>query len=64
MASKLGEIGLTNLGFKAGGGLDAVKVRAEGAWNYCEACVEEKQSCKGGVFVCGFYKKMDKFVPV
>ena len=64
LASKLGKTGLTSLGFKTGGGLDAVNVRAEGAWRHHEACVEAKRSCKGGVSVCGFYKKMEKFVPV
>ena len=36
---KSGKTGLTGLGLKIGGGLDAVKVRAEGTWRHREACV-------------------------
>ena len=49
LTSKPGEMGLTGLGLKTGGGLDAVKVRAEGTWRHREACVEAKRNRKGGV---------------
>ena len=58
LTSKPGETGLTGLGLKTGGGLGAVKVRAEGTWRHCEACVEAKRSRKGGVSVQGSSEKM------
>ena len=61
LASKPGETGLTGLGLKTGGGLDAVKVRAEGTWRHREAYVEAKRSREGGVSVRGFYKDLDCF---
>ena len=61
LASKPGETGLTGLGLKTGGGLGAVKVRAEGMWHHREPCVEAKQSREGGVSVRGSYKKLDCF---
>ena len=63
LASKPGETGLTGLGLKTGGGLGAVKVRMEGMWRHCKACVEAKRSREGGVSVRGFYKRLDKFAP-
>ena len=42
LTSKPGEIGLTGMDLKIGGGLGAVKVRAEGTWLHREACVEMK----------------------
>ena len=63
LASKLWETGLTGLDLKTGGGLEAVKIRAEGTWRHREACVEAKRSREGGVSVRGLYKKMDEFAP-
>ena len=37
LASKPGETGLTGLGLKTRGGLDAGKVQAEGTWRHREA---------------------------
>ena len=47
LTSKPGETILTGLGLKTGGGLGAVKVRAEGTWRYREAYIEAKQSREG-----------------
>ena len=55
--------GLTGLGLKTGGGLDAVKDRAEGTWRHHEACIETKRGREGGVSVCDSYKKIDEIVP-
>ena len=63
LASKPGETGLTGLGLKTGGGLDAVKVRAEDTWRHHEACVKAKRSREGGVSVRCSYGKMDDFAP-
>jgi hypothetical protein len=52
---------LTGLSFKTGGGLGAVKVRAEGTWRHHEACVKTKRSREGGVSVRGSYKKLNDF---
>ena len=56
LTSKPGETGLTGLGLKTGGGLDAVKVRAEGTWRHRESCVV-KAACLFG----GSSEKMDNF---
>ena len=61
LASKPGETDLIGLDLKTGGGLDAVKVRAEGTWRHREAYVEAKRSREGGVSVRGFYKDLDRF---
>ena len=63
LVSKPAETGLTGLGLKIGGGLDVVKVRAEGTWRHREACVETKRSREGSVSVRGSYKMMDQFAP-
>ena len=63
LASKPGETCLTGLDLKTGGGLGAVKVRAEGTWRHRKACVEAKRSREGGVSVRGSSKRMDKFAP-
>ena len=64
LASEPEETGFTGLGLKTGGGLGAVKVRAEGTCRRREACVEAKRSHEGGVSVRGSYKRMDVFAPV
>ena len=63
LASKPRETGLTGLGLKTGGGLDAIKVQAKGTWLHREASVEVKRSHEGGVFIRCLYKKKDKFAP-
>ena len=63
LASKPEETDLIGLGLKTGGGLGAVKVRAEGTWRHHEACVETKRSREGSVSVRGSYKMMDQFAP-
>ena len=57
------ETGLTGLDLKIGGGLGAVKVRAEGTWRHREVCVEAKRSRNGGVSIRGSYKNIDEFAP-
>ena len=64
LASKPEETGLTGLGLKTGGGLDAVKVRAEGTWRHREAYVEAKRSREGGVSVRCSSKKLDDVTPL
>ena len=64
LGSKPGKAGLTGLDLKIGGGLDAVKIRAEGTWRHREACVQTKRNCEGGVAVRGFYKNLVRFAPV
>ena len=61
LTSKPGETGLTGLSLKTGGGLGAVKVRAEGTWRHREACIEAKRSREGGMSVRGSSKKLDDF---
>jgi len=60
LASKPGETGLIGFDLKTGGGLDAVKVRAEGTWRHREACIEAKRSREGDVSVRGSNKKLDE----
>ena len=51
LTSKPEETGLTGLGLKIGGGLGAVKIRAEGTWRLLRACFEVKRSQRGVVLV-------------
>ena len=56
LASKPEETGLTGLGLKIGGGLGAVKIRAEGTWRLLRACFEVKRSQRGVVLVRCVYE--------
>ena len=63
LASKPEETGLIGLDLKTVGGLDVVKIRAEGTWCHREVCIETKRSREGSVSVRCSYKRMDYFTP-
>jgi len=55
---------LPGFGRKIGGGLGAVKVRAEGTRHHLRACFEAKGSRRGAVSVRCVYQNMDCIAPV
>jgi len=52
-----------DFGRKTGGGLGAVKIRAEGTRHHLQACFEAKRSRRGAVPVRCVYKNMDCIAP-